>query len=69
MSRVEFVGGHGGPSKVLKDVSEQEDVCSEIQIMVIANGLTVESRPHFLCMLIVVIGNSLLAETAVEFVL
>ena len=69
MGRVEFVGGHGGLPEVLKDISQKEDVCSEIQIMVIANGLTVESRPRFLCMLIVVIGNSLLAETAVELVL
>ena len=69
MGRVESIRCHGCLAKVLKDISEQEDVCSEIQIMVIANGLTVESRPHFLCMLIVVIGNSLLAETAVELVL
>ena len=69
MGRVGSVGLHGCLAKVLKDISQKEDVCSEIQIMVIANGLTVESRPHFLCMLIVVIGNSLLAETAVELVL
>ena len=69
MGRVGSVGLHCCLPKVLENISQKEDVCSEIQIMVIANGLTVESRPHFLCMLIVVIGNSLLAETAVELVL
>ena len=69
MGRVGSIRGDGGLAEIFEHVCKKEDVCLEIQIMVIANGLTVESRPHFLCMLIVVIGNSLLAETAVELVL
>ena len=37
--------------------------------MVISERSTVEGVPHLLRVQIVVIGNSLLAETAVEFVL
>ena len=69
MGRVESVCGESGPSKVLKYVSQKVNICFEIYIVVIADVPTVKGIPHLLRMQIVVIGNSLVAETAVEFVL
>ena len=69
VGRVESVCGHGGPSKVLKYVSQKVNICFEIYIVVITERSAIEGVPHLLCMLVVLIGNSLLAETAVEFVL
>ena len=69
MGRVESVCGHGGLPEVLKDISQQENICSEIYIVVITDVPTVKGVPDLLCMLVVVIGNSFVAETAVEFVL
>ena len=69
MGRVESVCGHGGLPEVLKDVSQQENICSEIYIVVISDVPTVKGVPDLLRVQIVAIGNSLVAETTVEFVL
>ena len=69
MGRVESVCGESGPSKVLKYVSQKVNICFEIHIVVITERSAIEGIPDLLCMLVVLIGNSLLAETAVELVL
>ena len=69
MGRVESVCGESGPSKVLKDISQKVNICFEIYIVVITERSAIEGIPDLLCMLVVVIGNSFVAETAVEFVL
>ena len=56
MGRVESIRCHGCLAKVLKDVCKKEHITAEVNIMVLFQIFTVESRPHFLCMLIVLIA-------------
>ena len=69
MGRVESVCDHGCLAKVLKYVSKQENIGFEIYIVVIYERSAIEGIPHLLRVQIVLIGISLVAETAVEFVL